>query len=180
MTPRTPFTPSTSGPVRRGVLRALFALVVTGLTGGALARIAAAPPTARPEAGAGRAGAEGGGLAGRGGFDEMYRGRRIQGRPAPARTSYHGPAYDVLIDGRPLHLMRCADGGYLSVVDHYRSCPTPLDAARAAVDELGSARLAPAAAVHGAGVRAAAAGDGGVTEEDAEETWRTSERTSGT
>jgi hypothetical protein len=30
-----------------------------------------------------------------------------------------------------------ADGGWLSMVDHYRSYPTPLEAARAAVDELG-------------------------------------------
>src|SRR5690606_35842930 len=49
-------------------------------------------------------------------FDEVYRGRR------------------------PLHLMRRADGTYLTMVDHYASYPTPLAAARAAVDELGPGR----------------------------------------
>jgi hypothetical protein len=34
--------------------------------------------------------------------------------------------------------MRRADGTWLSMVDHYCSYPTPLEAARAAVDELGS------------------------------------------
>jgi hypothetical protein len=36
--------------------------------------------------------------------------------------------------------MRRADGSWLSMVDHYRSYPTPLEAARAAVDELGPGR----------------------------------------
>ncbi|MGX1120521.1 hypothetical protein RKD37_005884 [Streptomyces ambofaciens] len=45
--------------------------------------------------------------------------------------------WQVTVDGRPLHLMRRADGSWLSMVDHYRSYPTPLAAARGAVDELG-------------------------------------------
>ncbi|MFI7010344.1 tyrosinase family oxidase copper chaperone [Streptomyces sp. NPDC050145] len=64
-------------------------------------------------------------------FDESYRGRRIQGAPAPG-----GGAFEVSVDGRPLHLMRRADGSYLSMVDHYTSHPTARDAARGAVDEL--------------------------------------------
>ncbi|MER7900815.1 tyrosinase family oxidase copper chaperone [Streptomyces sp. NPDC096046] len=36
----------------------------------------------------------------------------------------------------PLRLMRRADGSWMSMVDHYQSCATPLAAARAAVDEL--------------------------------------------
>jgi hypothetical protein len=36
--------------------------------------------------------------------------------------------------------MRRADGTWLSMVDHYRSYATPLDAARAAVDQLGPGR----------------------------------------
>ncbi|MFI7503452.1 tyrosinase cofactor [Streptomyces sp. NPDC049687] len=73
-----------------------------------------------------------------GGFDEMYRGRRIQGVPAPAgRSAADGAQWEVTVDGRPLHLMRRADGTWLSMVDHYRSYATPLEAARAAVDELG-------------------------------------------
>ncbi|MFF8291316.1 tyrosinase family oxidase copper chaperone [Streptomyces sp. NPDC016309] len=116
-------------PHRRAVLRALFALTVTAFTGGALAHVATTPrtgtdPDRRPT----------------GGFDEMYRGRRLQGRPAPPDA--RGARFDVRIDGRPLHLMRCAGGGYVTPVDHYQAYPTALEAARAAVDELGSARLA--------------------------------------
>ncbi|MFG3499269.1 tyrosinase family oxidase copper chaperone [Streptomyces sp. NPDC047928] len=141
-----------SPAARRRVLRTLFTLTVAAFTGGTLARISATPrDRARPgpegtAAGSGAApGAVTGSWAVAGGFDEMYRGRRIQGRPAPSYTG----GFDVLVDGRPLHLMRCADGGYLSVVDHYRSYPTPLAATRGAVDELGSARLARTPA-HGA------------------------------
>ncbi|WP_461075678.1 tyrosinase cofactor [Streptomyces deserti] len=77
-------------------------------------------------------------------FDETYRGRRIAGvRYDAGRPGEDGPsAWRVTVDGRPLHLMRRADGGWMSMVDHYCSYPTPLAAARAAVDELGpTARL---------------------------------------
>jgi hypothetical protein len=82
-------------------------------------------------------------------FDEVYRGRRIHGVPAGAASGAVGTGeWHVTVDGRPLHLMRRADGGWLSMVDHYRSYPTPLEAARAAVDELGPGQQlhAPAAA----------------------------------
>ncbi|MFJ9146749.1 tyrosinase cofactor [Streptomyces sp. NPDC102270] len=71
-------------------------------------------------------------------FDEIHRGRRIRGlrMPAAGRPADAVP-WQVTVDGRPLHLMRRADGSWLSMVDHYRSYPTPLEAARAAVDELG-------------------------------------------
>ncbi|MFE7858685.1 tyrosinase family oxidase copper chaperone [Streptomyces sp. NPDC057403] len=71
-------------------------------------------------------------------FDEVYRGRRIRGRRTvtPDRA-VDAHAWQVTVDARPLHLMRRADGGWLSMVDHYCSYPTPLEAARAAVDELG-------------------------------------------
>jgi hypothetical protein len=71
-------------------------------------------------------------------FDEVYRGRRIQGVLVPAAVS--GADEDdwrIVIDGRPLHLMRRADGTWLSMVDHYTSYRTPLEATRAAVDEMG-------------------------------------------
>lgn len=76
-------------------------------------------------------------------FDEVHRGRRITGArtAATAATTVAGALaaerWDITVDGRPLPLMRRADGGWLSMVDHYRSYSTPLDAARAAVDALG-------------------------------------------
>ncbi|PBC63660.1 hypothetical protein BKI49_12865 [Streptomyces sp. Tue6028] len=73
-------------------------------------------------------------------FDEMYRGRHILGTRtgSDGRAAYGtGGVWVVTVDGRPLHLMRRADGSYMSMVDHYESYPTPLDAARAAVDGLG-------------------------------------------
>ncbi|MET9392301.1 tyrosinase family oxidase copper chaperone [Streptomyces sp. NPDC006624] len=79
--------------------------------------------------------------AGDGMFEETYRGRRIRGIPVPAPDRTLGDVeWHVTVDGRPLHLMRRADGSWLSMVDHYRSYPTPLAATRAAVDELGPGR----------------------------------------
>ncbi|WRZ96115.1 tyrosinase cofactor [Streptomyces sp. NBC_01007] len=74
-------------------------------------------------------------------FDEVYRGRHILGTKSGSdgRAVFAGAEWQVTVDGRPLHLMRRADGGYLSMVDHYESYPTPLAAVRAAVDELGPA-----------------------------------------
>ncbi|MFF4366871.1 tyrosinase family oxidase copper chaperone [Streptomyces sp. NPDC001594] len=72
--------------------------------------------------------------------EETYRGRHISVDPASAA---------VRIDGRPLHVMRRADGSYLSAVNHFQSFDTPLEAARAAVDELGTTQLALAAPHHG-------------------------------
>ncbi|WP_079177222.1 tyrosinase family oxidase copper chaperone [Streptomyces sp. MUSC 14] len=71
-------------------------------------------------------------------FDEVYRGRRIQGVLVPAAASgTDEDEWRIVIDGRPLHLMRRADGSWLSMVDHYTSYRTPLEATRAAVDEMG-------------------------------------------
>jgi len=101
-------------------------------------------------------------------FDEMYRGCRIRGFKDPmcgtrsvgaARAASAG-SWRITVDDRPLHLMRRADGGYLTMIDHYQSYPTPLAAARGTVDELGgTSRLratAPEAGPgkeHGHGVR---------------------------
>ncbi|MFE2378995.1 tyrosinase family oxidase copper chaperone [Streptomyces sp. NPDC059398] len=119
---------------RRGALRALFAVGAVGGTAGALSPIVRAGAT-------GREGDDGKGVLSPGPpqelrdvFDEVYRGRRIRGRTV-------GDSTEVTVDGRPLHLMRRADGSYLSMVDHYESYPTPLAVARGAVDELGSAQL---------------------------------------
>ncbi|MEU0689432.1 tyrosinase family oxidase copper chaperone [Streptomyces uncialis] len=133
----------TAHRTRRTLLRTLFTGAVATATATALAPLLAATREPhRPRAP--RAPAE---LL----FEETYRGRRIEGRgpgtPTAARTrpvGHHGSGGPrVTIDGRPLPLMRRADGSYLSVVDHYVSYPSPLAAARAAVDELGPARLAP-------------------------------------
>ncbi|MGJ5751657.1 tyrosinase co-factor MelC1 [Streptomyces puniciscabiei] len=72
-----------------------------------------------------------------GAFDETYRGRHIRGVEVRTGRRAATAQWEVTIDGRPLDLMRRADGSWLTMVDHYRSYPTPLAAARAAVDELG-------------------------------------------
>ncbi|MFB7297285.1 tyrosinase family oxidase copper chaperone [Streptomyces rubiginosohelvolus] len=153
----TPAKPGgTRIPSRRTVLRGAFtAAVVTG-TAGALFPLLDRDPaaTARP------APAQGPGSGSRATseeFAEMYRGREIRGTatvvpagaPADDQVAVAAePVTEIRIDGRPLHVMRRADGTYLSDVRHYESYPTLLETARAAVDELGSARLAPPAAHH--------------------------------
>ncbi|MCC9704153.1 tyrosinase cofactor [Streptomyces sp. MNU76] len=116
---------------RRNALRALG---VSALALAAAPVVAAAWPrrSARPE---------------EADFDETYRGHRIRGARADTGQAAYlaartpgGDAWDITVDGRPLHLMRRADGTYLSMIDHYRSYPTALDATRAAVDELGTAQ----------------------------------------
>ncbi|MFJ2262020.1 tyrosinase family oxidase copper chaperone [Streptomyces sp. NPDC087844] len=132
--------------VLRGVLAAAVAVAVAPFVA------ASGPSRAQPATPGGPAGGPSRELAefeaqfAAAGFDEMYGGCRIRGckeeaaggaRPAgDARKAPAGP-WRVTVDDRPLHLMRRADGGYLTMVDHYRSYPTPLAAARAAVDELG-------------------------------------------
>ncbi|SMQ14095.1 Tyrosinase co-factor MelC1 [Streptomyces sp. Ag82_O1-12] len=80
-----------------------------------------------------------------GSFDEVYKGRRIQGRPATGsgHHGHHGGGYAVFVDGVELHMMRNADGSWISVVSHYDPVATPRAAARAAVDELQGAPLLP-------------------------------------
>ncbi|MEV5955732.1 tyrosinase cofactor [Streptomyces sp. NPDC051987] len=90
-------------------------------------------------------------------FDEVYKGRRIQGRPhamdgmtgrsgtagGGGHRHGHGAGYAVFVDGVELHVMRNADGSWISVVSHYAPVATPRAAARAAVDELQGAALLP-------------------------------------
>ncbi|MFF9088391.1 tyrosinase cofactor [Streptomyces sp. NPDC014991] len=78
-------------------------------------------------------------------FDEVYKGRRIQGRVSSGGGHHHehGGGYAVFVDGVQLHVMRNADGSWISVVSHYDPVPTPRAAARAAVDELQGAALLP-------------------------------------
>ncbi|MFE9811386.1 tyrosinase cofactor [Streptomyces sp. NPDC005548] len=79
-------------------------------------------------------------------FDEVFRGRRIEGRPVTGGGHHHGGEYAVFIDGVELHVMSNADGSWISVVSHYDPVPTPRAAARAAVVELQGAPLVPFAA----------------------------------
>ncbi|MGW0601824.1 apotyrosinase chaperone MelC1 [Streptomyces sp. NPDC002776] len=77
-------------------------------------------------------------------FDEVYKGRRIQGRARSGGGHHdHGAGYAVFVDGAELHVMRNADGTWISVVSHYDPVTTPRAAARAAVDELQGAALLP-------------------------------------
>ncbi|MFI6082778.1 tyrosinase family oxidase copper chaperone [Streptomyces sp. NPDC051217] len=117
---------SPPGRTRRLFLRAVFALGMIGGTAAALTPILRADPRTPGSPGADAAGPPAAEL-----FDEMYGGRHIQGTDAGVR-----------IDGRPLHMMRRADGSYVSVVNHFESFPTALATARAAVDDLGASRLA--------------------------------------
>ncbi|CAM5299887.1 Tyrosinase OS=Streptomyces tendae OX=1932 GN=GUR47_08965 PE=3 SV=1 [Streptomyces tendae] len=124
---------------RRQLMRGLLA---PALSVGLAPLIAASRPSRAAETGgtgdAGEAGAaEDAEDAGGTSFDETYRGRRIQGIRSAAGRAVGAGTWHVTVDGRPLHLMRRADGSWLSMVDHYRSYPTPLAAARGAVDELG-------------------------------------------
>ncbi|MEU2619708.1 tyrosinase family oxidase copper chaperone [Streptomyces sp. NPDC007157] len=111
------------GPTRREVTRGLIASVAAL----ALAPVVAASrPVPQADGPVGTS------------FDETYRGRRIQGVLVPvAGRAGDEREWQVTVAGRPLHLMRRADGTWLSMVDHYSSYPTPLQAARAAVDEIG-------------------------------------------
>ncbi|MFJ5267642.1 tyrosinase family oxidase copper chaperone [Streptomyces sp. NPDC088358] len=88
-------------------------------------------------------------------FDEVYHGRHILGARTgvSGRAAVGGGEWQVTVDGRPLHLMRRADGSYLSMVDHYESYPTALAAARAAVDELGPSEQLRGVEAEGSGHR---------------------------
>ncbi|AXE24334.1 MULTISPECIES: tyrosinase family oxidase copper chaperone [Streptomyces] len=112
-------------PTRRAVLRAAFTAAVLAGTAAALAPVLRARRPRQTVSPAPLA-------------EETYRGRHIQVTAAGVR-----------IDGRPLHVMRRADGSYLSGINHFQSYGTPLELARAAVDELGTTQLALAAPHHG-------------------------------
>lgn len=77
-------------------------------------------------------------------FDEVYKGRRIQGFPDPGED---GVA--ITVDGTPLPVMRRVDGSWISTANHYQPYTTPLATAKGAVDVIGRAGLsASAAAAH--------------------------------
>ncbi|MEW9518227.1 apotyrosinase chaperone MelC1 [Streptomyces tubercidicus] len=95
-------------------------------------------------------------------FDEVYQGRHIEGWPtddegAPdgghggheghhtggAAGPHEGMDFVVRIDNDDLHVMRNADGTWISLVNHYETFTTPRALARAAVRELQGAELVP-------------------------------------
>ncbi|MFC9292665.1 tyrosinase family oxidase copper chaperone [Streptomyces sp. NPDC057011] len=117
--------PAAAFPTRRGFLRTAFTAAVLAGTAAALAPVLRARRPRQTLTPAPLA------------EEETYRGRHIAVDSAGVR-----------IDGRPLHVMRRADGSYLSGVNHFQSFGTPLELARAAVDELGTAQLALASAAH--------------------------------
>ncbi|MGW1768068.1 apotyrosinase chaperone MelC1 [Streptomyces sp. NPDC002073] len=147
---------------RRALMAGAGALATASLVGVTRA-LAVADPAAAPAVGT--VGQAPGDTAARGageGFDEVFRGRRIQGEPPaaapasrdghdtgrasgdsrPSDHSGHGSGgWTVRIDGRDLHVMENADGSWVSLVNHYETFASPLEAARAAVIDLKGAQL---------------------------------------
>ncbi|MEW2417329.1 tyrosinase family oxidase copper chaperone [Streptomyces sp. NPDC046866] len=121
-----------------------------GTTAGALTALGIAGATAHAAATDSRAASPSGAV------DEVYQGRRIQITPASGaghHGGHHGGGHSdlptVRIDGRELHVMRNADGTWISLVNHYETFADPLSLARAAVRELQGAVLAPFAPMGG-------------------------------
>ncbi|MCX5149695.1 tyrosinase family oxidase copper chaperone [Streptomyces sp. NPDC048550] len=78
-------------------------------------------------------------------IDEVYEGRRIQITfgEGDHQGGHHSPGLPtVRIDGNELHVMRNADGSWVSVVNHYETFPDPVTVVRAAVRDLRGAALA--------------------------------------
>lgn len=119
-----------------------------GTTAGALTVLGLAGATARAASTDSRAAATPAGP-----IDEVYKGRRIQitaGTGGGHHGGHHSPGLPtVRIDGRELHVMRNADGTWISVVNHYETYADPTLLARAAVRELQGAVLAPFAPMGG-------------------------------
>ncbi|SOE09119.1 Tyrosinase co-factor MelC1 [Streptomyces sp. 2323.1] len=150
-----------SRPTRRQILHGSAA----ALAGAALAAPVAFADTAaaRPADGHGQMAGDGpsGGHEMPEPFDEMYEGRHIEGWPADegdaqngghnssgAHAGRHAGPHDgmdfvVRIDNDDLHVMRNADGTWISLVNHYETFTTPRALARAAVRELQGADLVP-------------------------------------
>ncbi|MFE5537939.1 tyrosinase cofactor [Streptomyces sp. NPDC056519] len=124
---------------RRQALTAAAGTTLTVL-GLSVAATAGAAPRTAPVPAAGSAAADE--------VDEIYEGRRIQITPGSGGGSHGGhhggsDAPTVRIDGMELHVMRNADGSWISVINHYLPCADPLALARTAVRELQGAVLVP-------------------------------------
>ncbi|MEV0964813.1 MULTISPECIES: apotyrosinase chaperone MelC1 [unclassified Streptomyces] len=137
-----------SGITRRRALGAA-AGAAAGLAAAGAAHAAIQTTGPRPQD------AHGGATAVPGSFDEVYQGRRIEGGPTHdgghdgghggGHHGGHDAGYTVRIDGEELHVMRNADGTWISVINHYEPRATPRALARAAVTELQGAALVPLA-----------------------------------
>ncbi|MEV1055056.1 tyrosinase cofactor [Streptomyces sp. NPDC049887] len=131
-----------------GITRRQALGVAAGAAAGLAAAGAAHAAVQRTEP---RAHGDQGATAVPGSFDEVYKGRRIQGGPTHdgghggGHHGGHGAGYTVRIDGEELHVMRNADGTWISVINHYEPRATPKALARAAVTELQGAALVPLA-----------------------------------
>ncbi|WP_411103884.1 apotyrosinase chaperone MelC1 [Streptomyces sp. cmx-4-9] len=117
------------------------ALTALGLTAAA-ATAAVRPPRTSPDPSAGAAGPGTGDTV-----NEVYLGRRIRITPGTGgghHGGHHSPGLPtVRIDGQELHVMRNADGSWISVINHYETYADPTSLARAAVRELQGSDLVP-------------------------------------
>ncbi|MCX3059439.1 tyrosinase family oxidase copper chaperone [Streptomyces beihaiensis] len=137
MNPNASVTGAAPGGARPLLTRRTLALLLLGGAAGTTATFALRTAVTGSE---GRAPTAAGGAAAAA-FDETYLGRRIVGAAVPGSEVDGTPAWRVTVDGRRLHLMRRADGTYMSMVDHYATYPTALAATRAAVEEIGHQAL---------------------------------------
>jgi len=71
-------------------------------------------------------------------FDEVYKGRKIKGTRIAAGKARAQRVDAVSIDGESLPLMRETDGTYTTSVNHYQPFRSLREAARTAVDTLGT------------------------------------------
>ncbi|MEH6378141.1 tyrosinase family oxidase copper chaperone [Streptomyces sp. KLMMK] len=111
-----------------------------GRTAAAAAGIVLAGPAAQAlaaESGHDHHGHEGGGHQP---FDEIYEGRRIEGRLTSGSGGHHDFGIAVFVDGRPLHIMPRGNG-WISVMNHYEVFASPYEVTRAAVRALRGANL---------------------------------------
>ncbi|MFI1830818.1 tyrosinase cofactor [Streptomyces sp. NPDC020412] len=119
--------------------RQVIGVVAGAAAGTALVGAATASADSSPAKAAAPGGADGPAP-----FDEVFRGRHIQGVPSKAHAhSGHGTGYRVLVDGRELHVMQHGKSGWSSAINHYERFETPLDAARTAVVTLKGAAVVP-------------------------------------
>ncbi|MFH9135875.1 tyrosinase family oxidase copper chaperone [Streptomyces sp. NPDC017524] len=133
-------------PTRRQALGAVIGVAASGALVGVAA--ASTDTVAAETRGSGTAP---GGTGASGSFDEVFKGRRIQGTPAETPASAHahaghaghGAGYRVLIDGRELPVMQHGKSGWSSTINHYERFATPLEAARTAVISLKGAVVVP-------------------------------------